>query len=131
MPALKKKQVHIVDKDTGEMVTKTYQPKWSTQAVAAWDRLWSSPQAIQWPEDMRSIIEQWIFLYESFTDGDFSGATVTGLQRIEDKLGLNPKAMLQLRWRHHPAYLKGEQETTLASVQSLPERPKRMDPRKS
>jgi hypothetical protein len=77
------------------------QQVWPVWAVETWQRLWASPQSTQWSRtDHYSAVEQWLTLYVSFKNGDFSGAVLNQLQRIEDKLGLNPKAMLALRWRY-------------------------------
>lgn len=112
---------------------KSDQEPWSELALDKWNLLWTSPQSTQWTREMYTLVEQWLYLYESFTEGDYSGATVSGMARIENRLGLDPKSMLQMRWRirgeathpAHPAHPAGG--GGLASVSSLPKR--RSDPR--
>lgn len=107
------------------------QSPWSDLAVAKWDLLWTSPQSTMWTPEMYTLVEQWLYLYESFTEGDYSGSTTTGLARIENRLGLDPKSMMQMRWRIRPgsssAHPAMNPATVLASVSDLPVR--RKDPR--
>ena len=104
---------------------------WSKEARAAWKKVWATPQSTQWTDDMFSTVETWLHLYEAIHLGRYN--FVPSLGKVEDKLGLNPKAMLQLRWRYHPNTEQGERvnrndRRPLAPVSDLPAR-RRTDPR--
>ena len=101
---------------------------WSQEAKALWDKLWYSPQSTQWPRDLHPTVERYVALYERMYHGqDLSGATMNAMTQIEDRLGLNPKAMLQVRWRVVPS----SDNPDLAVVKPISEsKPKRNDPRK-
>jgi hypothetical protein len=63
-----------------------------------WARLWASPQSTQWQCDDGSL-----FRLAAIQDRHLRGTATVGelneMRQIEDRHGLNPKAMLQLRWR--------------------------------
>jgi hypothetical protein len=63
--------------------------------------LWATPQATQWAED-DSELERWALLQEWVWAPEppaSIGALLSELRQIEDRHGLNPKALLTLRWR--------------------------------
>jgi hypothetical protein len=112
---------------------------WSERAVEKWEELWRSPQSTQWSGPMKTTVEKYMGLFERFwgsyspvdeegnTYPDLTGAVINGMTQCEDRLGLSPKAMLQLRWRVKPDVAPSE--ATLAVVQDI-KKPKRADPRK-
>jgi hypothetical protein len=112
---------------------------WSKRAIELWQELWTSPQSTQWAGPLKLTVVKYLALYERFwgctspvdEEGriypDLSSAVINGMTQCEDRLGLSPKAMLQLRWRVRAEAV--EEEAKLAVVQDIP-RPKRADPRK-
>jgi hypothetical protein len=61
--------------------------------------LWRKPQASQWDPSGSSAVPMAV-LYQDVQDWpDKSTAMLGELRQHEDRHGLNPKAMLQLRWR--------------------------------
>jgi len=72
---------------------------WSAATKAAWKLLWSSPQATQWDQTGRTL-HAWAALHHDLVEGERAVAGVAAeMRNIADRHGLNPKAMLQLRWR--------------------------------
>lgn len=65
----------------------------------AWALLWKSPQATQWDQTGRTM-HTWAVLHADLLRGERSPSSVSSeMRQIEDRHGLNPKALLQLRWR--------------------------------
>ena len=82
-------------------------PKWpladppSAVQAARWRRLWKSPQATAW-SDMGQIEESvaYYVLLESWSlSEDCPGAIRAEMRQMNDRLGLNPKAMRSLGWQ--------------------------------
>lgn len=72
---------------------------WTKATRDAWKSVWSSPQATQWDQSGRTMWV-WAVLHHDLVVGDRAAASVSAeLRQHEDRHGLNPKAMLQLRWR--------------------------------
>jgi len=100
---------------------------WSVYTKRAWAEMWASPQATQWDQSGRTLVG-WAELVEQKVRAERArvspppaliaaglleikgweklfghkapAVSVYGeLRQIEDRHGLNPKAMLQLRWR--------------------------------
>ncbi|MGD9996968.1 MAG: hypothetical protein AB7R77_05960 [Ilumatobacteraceae bacterium] len=73
---------------------------WSAETRRWWAELWSKPQATAWDQTGSTAVGMAV-LYEDLQHVD--PARVAGLlaelRAHEDRHGLNPKAMLQLRWR--------------------------------
>lgn len=73
--------------------------KWSNETERWWLELWRKPQASQWDPSGSSAVPMAV-LYQDVQDWpDKSTAMLGELRQHEDRHGLNPKAMLQLRWR--------------------------------
>ena len=73
--------------------------EWHPLTKRWWRQLWATPQATQWDTSGRSL---WILacLYDDLVSGRDNTAKVSAeMRQHEDRHGLNPKAMLQLRWR--------------------------------
>ena len=70
---------------------------WSLSTIAWWDDLWSCPQAVAWDQTGRTLVRLAILFDDMVKERP--GASTTAMQQLEDRHGLNPKAMLQLRWR--------------------------------
>jgi hypothetical protein len=101
---------------------------WSDRTAEAWERLWRSPQSTQWTDAQALMVEQWITLYEALITGvgGQPSAIASSMAVIGDRLGLSPKALLQLRWRIAPA----DDPPVLAAVADI-KRSTRRDPRTS
>ena len=72
---------------------------WQAQTKRWWSTLWGKPQAAMWVADGSTL---WALacLYDDLIAGRADAARVSAEMRAhEDRHGLNPKAMLQLRWR--------------------------------
>jgi hypothetical protein len=77
--------------------------RWSVYTKRAWVELWSCPQATQWDPSGRTL-HGWAELVEQRVRCERErktapASTYAEIRQIEDRHGLNPKAMLQLRWR--------------------------------
>ena len=76
--------------------------KWRKVTRDAWADLWSSPQAFAWDQSGRTL-HGWALAHHDAITAEENGRSATAslaeLRAIEDRHGLNPKAMLQLRWR--------------------------------
>jgi len=76
---------------------------WSAQTRTAGARLWATPQATQWDQTGVTLVG-WAVAFEATVQaqrGDGRGLSplLGELRQIEDRHGLSPKSMLQLRWR--------------------------------
>lgn len=73
--------------------------KWSPTTRAAWTGLWKSPQATMWDPSGRTLW-RWAVLHEELIVGDRAASSISSeMRQIEDRHGLSPKALLDLRWR--------------------------------
>lgn len=76
-------------------------PEWAESTREWWARLWATPQATQWAEDDPEIARLALLhqtVWHESPKGPSPGL-LNEMRQIEDRHGLNPKAMLQLRWR--------------------------------
>lgn len=77
-----------------------------------WADLWSSPQAVAWDQSGRTLHgllhARWLLTetevvvrngHELAVAAAPRAALLSEMRQIEDRHGLNPKAMMQLRWR--------------------------------
>lgn len=99
--------------------------EWTEQTLAWWAELWSTPQATRWDTTGRSLHTMALLHHELMTDASNASKLSAEMRQHEDRHGLTPKAMLQLRWRvAAPAAT-----VAAAPVLSLvPEAPARPDP---
>jgi hypothetical protein len=73
--------------------------EWPTATKAAWTALWAKPQATQWDQS-GGTLHRWAWLHADLVLGKGAAASLSAeMRQIEDRHGLSPKAMLQLRWR--------------------------------
>lgn len=74
--------------------------KWSAATRRWWRELWTTPQSTQWDQSGRTAIPMAV-LWQDMTDADpaKTPAILAELRQHQDRHGLSPKAMLQLRWR--------------------------------
>lgn len=98
------------------------------KAQDLWSRLWHSPQSLMWNVDTMPLLERLIAIYDDlFTRGTIPASYHAIVDKIEDKLGLNPRALMQLRWRIVPDHLAtvNKSESYLAVVTGISDKPKR------
>lgn len=78
----------------------TRKPTWHAGTRKWWADLWATPQATQWDETDAELYRL-AMLHELTMYGSAGGALpalLAEMRQIEDRHGLNPKALLQLRW---------------------------------
>ena len=73
---------------------------WSVETRRWWAELWSKPQAMAWDQTGSTAVAMAV-LYDDLQTGDRAriAGLLAELRAHEDRHGLSPKAMLQLRWR--------------------------------
>ena len=72
---------------------------WTEATLAWWAQLWAKPQAAMWTSDGSTLFTLAVLHHELVT-GDGAPSPISAeMRQIEDRHGLNPKAMMQLRWR--------------------------------
>lgn len=62
-----------------------------------WESLWETPQAVMW-ERTHSVLTVARFVRFSVLAETGNVKAATEARQLEDRLGLNPQAMLRLRW---------------------------------
>lgn len=73
--------------------------RWRKTTRDAWARQWAKPQAVMWDQTGDTMM-RWAILSDMLAAGEGTAPALSAeLRQIEDRHGLNPKAMLQLRWR--------------------------------
>jgi len=72
--------------------------RWREETIAWWEELWCRPQAAMW-DPSGSTLEVYARLYDAMLAGGDVVRISAEMRQHEDRHGLNPKAMLQLRWR--------------------------------
>lgn len=73
--------------------------EWQQRTVDWWVDLWTTPQAAAWDQSGRTLWRLAELRDDAFVGGSIPAAISSEMRQIEDRHGLNPKAMLQLRWR--------------------------------
>jgi hypothetical protein len=72
--------------------------QWQPKTKRWWKELWAKPQAVMWEQDGSTLLTL-ACLYDDLIAGRADAAKVSAeMRQHEDRHGLNPKAMLQLRW---------------------------------
>jgi len=62
-----------------------------------WTDLWTTPQAVMWERTHAALAVARFARFSAFAErGDLKAATEA--RQLEDRLGLNPQALLRLRW---------------------------------
>jgi hypothetical protein len=73
--------------------------EWHPSTRAWWRALWTRPQATQW-EPSGASLHVLAALMDDLVSGASDAAKVSAeIRQHQDRHGLSPKAMLQLRWR--------------------------------
>jgi hypothetical protein len=104
--------------------------KASSAESALWGSLWRSPQAVEWE---RLAVERVVARYCRLlvrVEGDEGASTrlLNEVRQLEDRLGLNPVALLRLRWRIDGADSDGEPGNASQNVIDIRERIHAVDP---
>lgn len=72
---------------------------WHAETKRWWSELWRKPQAVAWEQD-GSTLHVLATLYDDLICGRAEAARVSAeMRQHEDRHGLNPRAMMNLRWR--------------------------------
>lgn len=91
--------------------------QWQDGTKKWWKELWARPQAVMWEQDGSTLFTL-ACLYDDLIAQRTDAAKVSAeMRQHEDRHGLNPKAMLQLRWR-----VETPEEAAPAQTPSTPER---------
>jgi hypothetical protein len=93
-------------------------PSWHQWAPATkkwWTELWSKPQAVMWDPTGSTLWTLARLMDDLFTNRLPAKALSAEIRAHEDHHGLNPKAMLQLRWRIVPNKPEEGEVTSIAT----------------
>jgi hypothetical protein len=72
---------------------------WSADDRQNWKQLWRLPQAAAWESAQHhEFVARLVILRRLFREEPTAPVSAE-MRQLEDRLGLNPKAMMQLRWR--------------------------------
>ena len=89
--------------------------KWRKSTRDAWADIWSSPQATAWDQSGRTL-HTWAALHHDLVEGERPTASISAeMRQHEDRHGLNPAALLRLRWRIVDTLDEGTMTTTRSS----------------
>jgi hypothetical protein len=71
---------------------------WRPETLKWWAQVWRKPQATQWEPSGSTL---WVLatLIDDLVGGEAAAKVSSEIRAHEDRHGLSPKAMLQLRWR--------------------------------
>ncbi len=72
--------------------------EWDARTLVWWADLWGRPQAVMW-EPSGCTLWTYACLMDDLIGGRDAGKVSAELRQHEDRHGLSPKAMVQLRWR--------------------------------
>ncbi len=86
--------------------------RWLKATRDYWAWLWSTPQATQWDEADKVLVRLALLVDLVYAE-KASSTHLTEIRNIECSYGLNPKALIQLRWRIAPG---GAEVVSPASV---------------
>lgn len=71
---------------------------WHAATLAAWEAWWSTPQAVLWDADGKSL-HRWAVLFDMIASDPTTSASVHAqLLQLEDRHGFSPQALAKLRW---------------------------------
>ncbi len=71
---------------------------WHPATVSAWSAWWSTPQAVLWDADGKSLV-RWAVLFDQIATDPMAPASVHAqLLQLEDRHGFSPQALAKLRW---------------------------------
>ncbi len=72
---------------------------WQDRTREWWTNLWAKPQATQWVADGSTLFSLALLMDDVIAGRTDVNKASPEIRQHEDRHGLNPKAMLQLRWR--------------------------------
>lgn len=87
-----------IDGDAPELPVRNDDRAWRPETREWWERMWGKPIATMWERD-NPALARLAFLHQKFWGGDATSADGTEMRQIEDRHGLNPKGLRDLRWR--------------------------------
>lgn len=91
--------VELPEKRVGKAPALPTWRKFDRRTRAWWSELWKRPQAVQWQQSGASLFALAV-LYDDLITGRVDAAKLSAeIRQHEDRHGLSPKALLQLRWR--------------------------------
>lgn len=96
---------------------------WTDRTLDWWAEMWSTPQAAAWDQTGRSMHTLALLHHELMTDAGNAAKISAEMRQHEDRHGLTPKAMLQLRWRIGAP----KEETPARVLELVPSAPARPD----
>ena len=80
-------------------------PEWplgrrTKATVQVWEQLWRTPQAQVWAQlGYTRAVARYVQLLLAAEKSEASAAVLSEVRQMEDRLGLNPLALLRLRWQ--------------------------------
>lgn len=73
--------------------------KWRKATREAWAAWWASPQAVAWDQTGKTMW-RWAILYDQIVADEVNVTAASAeMRQLEDRHGMNPAALLRLRWR--------------------------------
>lgn len=78
-----------------------------------WADLWATPQAVMW-ERTHAVLTVARFVRFSVLAENGNTKSATEARQLEDRLGLNPQAMLRLRWEIAPDEVAEQRQSRTA-----------------
>lgn len=84
---------------------------WPVATRTAWATVWRKPQAVAWEQD-GSTLHGWAQAHARAAIEGPTAALLGEMRQHEDRHGLNPAAMMRLRWR----IVQGEAEVPVAEA---------------
>jgi hypothetical protein len=93
--------------------------KWDSGTQRWWKELWAKPQAVMWERD-GSTLHILAALYDDLICARTDAKNVSAeMRQHEDRHGLSPRAMIQLRWRYASGEESAQADTGAGSVVKL------------
>lgn len=69
------------------------------EELAWWKKLWKLPQAVAWERHNLALsVARYCRILAVFEAGSTSAPVMAECRQLEDRLGLNPLALMRLRW---------------------------------
>jgi hypothetical protein len=93
---------------------------WDRRTYRWWRDLWSKPQAVMWPPDGSSLHVLAALVDDLIVARADAVKVSAEIRQHEDRHGLTPKAMMQLRWRFAPSDIASQ---PTSSARPSPKRP--------
>jgi hypothetical protein len=75
---------------------------WTAETRRWWRQLWTLPQATRWNPRGEDGLVRLALLRELMVTGKATGVVLSEIRHLEGLYGLNPRALVALRWRIEP-----------------------------